>query len=424
MNFNTFLLRLGFDPENFVNKESEPIRIYNGYIYEAEQRTDDRRCPRCGCQHTEIHSHYYTETRCSELEYFTDILRIKRVRFRCPVCGKTFSPKIKGIGTKCKVSQQAKAFIRNDFTTPITFDAIGGKYGVSTSYIIKMFDEEFKYIPRKPLPKVLCIDEIKFSTSNSKYCCILYDFFNKDIVDIIESRQLPYLKQYFEGISIKERDNVEIFISDMYDGYSTIRSLYFRNAIHVVDNFHVIIQLSRVVNSLRLETMKGYTYKGDVFYNFMKTKWRLFLCREESIPDKYVAVKSTGEVYHLDYLVYECIKMNPEFWEGYLALQDLFHHSYYSTFDESLRFVEFLSSKLKNSKSQLLKKVGETYYRWRVEIANAFTRQSKSIKYTNAIAECLNNRLKTIIKAAYGYRNFERFRKRALLICTYSLFRH
>ena len=35
-------------------------------------------------------------------------------------------------------------------------------------------------------------------------------------------------------------------------------------------------------------------------------------------------------------------------------------------------------------------------------------------------AETDNNHLKTIIKAAYGYHNFERFRKRALMLITYK----
>ena len=40
--------------------------------------------------------------------------------------------------------------------------------------------------------------------------------------------------------------------------------------------------------------------------------------------------------------------------------------------------------------------------------------------YTNGIAESINNHLKTIIKTAYGYHNFIRFRKRAMMILTYK----
>ena len=62
------------------------------------------------------------------------------------------------------------------------------------------------------------------------------------------------------------------------------------------------------------------------------------------------------------------------------------------------------------------KSVGFLYIRWRVEIANGLAKTQNEIHYTNAIAESLNNQLKTIIKVAYGYKNFERFRKKALLI--------
>ena len=64
--------------------------------------------------------------------------------------------------------------------------------------------------------------------------------------------------------------------------------------------------------------------------------------------------------------------------------------------------------------------VATTYRKWRYEIANGFDKKSRYKKYTNAIAEGLNNQLKTIIKSAYGYHNFDRFRKRSMLIMTYS----
>ena len=49
-------------------------------------------------------------------------------------------------------------------------------------------------------------------------------------------------------------------------------------------------------------------------------------------------------------------------------------------------------------------------------ITNAFTKKSKQKRLTNGIAESINNHIKTTIKYSYGFENFERFRKRALLI--------
>ena len=50
-----------------------------------------------------------------------------------------------------------------------------------------------------------------------------------------------------------------------------------------------------------------------------------------------------------------------------------------------------------------------------------FARNQSGKHYTNGIAESINNQLKTITKSAYGYRNFDRFRKRAMMIITYKL---
>ena len=79
-----------------------------------------------------------------------------------------------------------------------------------------------------------------------------------------------------------------------------------------------------------------------------------------------------------------------------------------------------MSNRLLSSHNDILRGVGRTYHKWRDEIARAFSFTTSGIRLTNAIAESINNHIKTIIKAAYGYHNFGRFRKRAMLIITYK----
>jgi len=421
MDFNTLLLRLGIDTKNFVNKYNEPIQIEHGLLYEVEQDPGDRICPHCKQGGTQKIGYFYTETKCSESDNFIDILRIKKVRLKCKHCGKTYTPPVAGINRKFSISQQVENFIFNDFFKPITFADIANKYGITKSRVIQIFDKKVPIVLPREMPEVLCIDEIRFCEElDQKYCCVLYDFTKKEIVDIIKNRQMPYLKDYFGKISLEQRENTKVFISDMYDGYDSVCNNYFPKAIHIVDMFHVVIQLSRAVNTLRVKTMQGYTAKNDHLYNFMKTNWKLFLCREENIPDKTYTSSKTGEVYHFDDLLYKCIALNKEFQAGYLALQDLFHFSYYMTFEEATTNMEFLINKLNAAESDILQKVADTYKKWKTQIANAFSQKVKEIRYTNAIAESINNQLKTIIKNAYGYHNFERFKKRALMIITYA----
>ncbi len=86
----------------------------------------------------------------------------------------------------------------------------------------------------------------------------------------------------------------------------------------------------------------------------------------------------------------------------------------------ALEFIEFISKRLISTDNSLLISVGRTYNKWRFGIASGLARSQNKSRYTNAIAESINNQLKTIFKVSYGYHNFDRFRKRAMLIITYN----
>lgn len=421
MDYNSMLLRLGLDPRNFVNRVNEPIKTDTGFIYEVEQKKDKPPCPFCRSNNVYVKGYFTAEFNCSETNQITDTLRVRKVRFKCQSCRKTFTPPLNGIEPYAKTSNQTLQLIVNDFSSKMTFSDIAKRYGLSTSRMMQIFDEKIKYVPRRPLPEVLCIDEIKFQTDvDCKYVCILYDFHRREIVDVIISRQMPYLREYFSNINILERNKVKIVISDMYDGYSTIVSHYFKSAIHIVDMFHVIRLLTTAINVLRVRTMNLMTDKNSPEYNFMKKNWKLFLCRWNRVPDRFYTHQKTGQMLHYDELLKRCIRLNPALWSAHNSLQDLFNYQLRYTFDEALLFIERISSNLKNCESPIIQEVGRSYHKWRFEIANAFSKTQNNVRYHNGVAETINNHIKSITKAAYGYHNFERFRKRCMLILTYA----
>ena len=152
----------------------------------------------------------------------------------------------------------------------------------------------------------------------------------------------------------------------------------------------------------------------------MKTHWKEFLCRRSRISDRIFSSRKTGESLHYSDLVFRCTWLDKNFLEAYNTLQDLFKYDCHDTFSKALDFINNISQRLLSSDSETLRTVGRTYRKWKVGIANSFSDNQNNIRYTNAIAESLNNQLKTIIKSAYGYYNFERFRSRALIIITYK----
>lgn len=421
MDFNTFLIRLGFDPSNFVNRYSEPIKTGDSFIYEVEQDVKERKCPNCNSNKVIKHDHDTVEINCSETNQIKDILRIKKVRFKCKDCNKTYTPDIKGIDRYFKTSNQTIDMIIKDFTCLLSFSAIANRYNLTSARIIQIFDEKINFVPRKKLPFALCIDEKKFDEEiNQKYCCILYDFDAGDIVDVIKNRQLPYLEEYFSNIKENERNGVKYFISDMNDPYKTCKKKYFPKALHVVDLFHVIKLLTVAVNSIRVKAMKEAEI-GSIYYSFMKRHWKLFLCRKEDIPaDKLFKHLKTNQECPVYDMVFKCVSNNKLLLESYNILQDLYHYNQQYTYTEAFEFVMHIADRLLLTNNELLISVGHSYKKWSAEIANGLAYSQSNRRFSNSIAESINNHIETIIRVSYGYHNFERFRKRVLLIRTYK----
>lgn len=420
MNFNTILYRFGLDPDCFINEEVEVIKTDEGFIYPVRQRTDVRICPKCGSVSGYINDYDYVEINTSSSDQIKDILRIKKVRFKCRDCNITYTPEISGIDPHYTISKQTYNLITGDFTKQICFSDIGRRYGLSVTRIMQIFDEKIPYVPRGRMPRVLCIDEIAFKEEiNQSYCCILYDHEERKITDIIKNRQLPYLHEYFQSISETERSNVKYFVSDMYDGYRTVCHKYFPYALHIIDFFHVVKLLTEAINFIRHQYVKRHDDKSYEI-NFMKTRWRLFLCRREKISDRYYTPRNTGSSIHYSDMVFNCLLKNKDLMEGYNILQDLYHYNRNESFTESLKFIDYISERLILTGNDRLESVGRSYKKWRIEIADGMAKNQTGKTYSNGVAESINNTLKTIIKCAYGYHNFDRFRRRAMIISRYK----
>ena len=417
MNYNTFLERFGLEPSNFKNKECFVGKTENGFIYHLEQSDERVECPYCGRIKLYIKGYYNEAINVTINSNESDTLLIKRIRFKCRYCNKSFSPKIKGLMPYSNISNTIKSYICLDFFKKQTFKEIAARYDISESYVIKLFDDYFPYVPRRELSEIICIDEFHFSkVYDQNYCCVLCDFVDKKIIDVLKNRQKAYLEEYFKHFNSKELNTVKYYISDMYDEYRIIKHKFFPNAIHIVDLFHIILQATNAVDTIRVKTMKDSVERYSLEYNFMKKNWKCFLCKSSRIPNKTYTYKKTKERYSYYDLVYRCIKTNHNLLIAYGILQDLFSYSKYKDENNISNFIDFISNRLIHSGCIELEKVGRTYLKWKIEIINAFSREAREKKLTNATAEGMNNQIKTMLKSAYGYENFERFRKRLMLI--------
>lgn len=421
MEFNTILMRFGLDSSNFVNKEMSPIKTDDGFIYEVEEEYKCRICPNCNHNHMLIHDYKWIKIKLSSTIALKEILRIKRIRYKCPSCNKSHTFDLDGISRNKTISPFVKTAINNEFFKVQSFSAIANKYDVSLNTVINIFDEYTRVMPRKKLPEYLCIDEKHFEgDSDGKYCVILSDFFTGEIIDVIENRKLPHLNKYFSSISYKERENVKVFISDMYEGYSSIKNTFFPKALFVVDLFHVIKLLTESVKKLRIRTYNQYCFEDSIERHFMKQNWKVFLCDQYKISNNIYHSEKYNETVTYGEIILRCIKINPYFWDGYSILQELLHYDLYRTYSEAEKFINRIIAKLNSSGDELLIKTADTYLKWKVGIINGLAKNQTNRRLSNSIAENNNSHIQKIIEVAYGYKNFKRFRARIMLLLSYK----
>lgn len=421
MDFNTLLSRFGFDTSNFVNKIVEPIQTEDGFIYEIEEMLKKRICPFCNHSSLRVHDYSWIEIKLSSTVKLKEVMRIKRIRYRCPKCGRTHTFELQGISRNKTISPFVNTAIKNEFKTLQSFTAIAARYDVSVNTIMNIFDEYTKLIPRQRLPIYLCIDEKRFEgDTDGKYCTIISDFFSGEVIDVLENRQMAYLDRYFSSISYKERSEVKVFISDMYDGYSSIKNKYFPNAMFVVDLFHVVKLLIEAVKKIRIRTYNQFALEDTIEKHFMKQNWKIFLCDQYKIRKNYYHSAKYNETVSYGEIILRCIRLNPTFWDGYNILQELLHYDLYETYSEANKFISRIIAKLNSSGDELLERVAMTYQKWRVGIINGLARNQTGRRFSNAVAENNNSHIQKVINIAYGYRNFKRFRARIMLLLSYK----
>ena len=106
----------------------------------------------------------------------------------------------------------------------------------------KMIDKNFYYIDKTDFINDVLHEEVVLYTRPRRFgktlnmSCLLYT--SKKITDVLPSRRMRYLVDYFHKIPLKERKKVKYVSFDMWKTYREVSRLMFPECICIVDKFH------------------------------------------------------------------------------------------------------------------------------------------------------------------------------------------
>lgn len=414
-NFTLKLLNLKDENINFTEElETSTIKGIEYNIINASLSYKAKACPICGCINEKFSIIKYG-TKTSNIKLLPcngnpTILRLKKQRFLCKECCHTFSAKTNIVDTNCFISNQVKLKVLETLSLKISEKDISIMNYISHSTVNRAINNSYTSFKPKLdyLPKHLMFDEFK-STKDAKgsMSFIIADAETHDIVDIVENRQLHFLRKYFSNYTKEARNKVETICIDMYDPYISLIKELFPNTKIILDRFHIIQLLSRALNKTRIKTMSNYsTY--SIKYKRLKRYWKLFQISASSLTRTEFRKRTHfSQWVSTETLVESSLSIDNVLYSTYNAFQMLLcdiSNKDKTALRNHLEFYlrEDISDYMKTAIKSLLKNFDY--------VANAL-----DYTYSNGAIEGLNNYIKVLKRIAFGYKSFFHFRNRILI---------
>jgi len=250
------------------------------------------------------------------------------------------------------------------------------------------------------------LDETAFVKLGSKlqkdYATTVADVEHHQIIDILPSRNYVDVAGWLDKQPQSWKERIRFGTLDMSATYAAVYSVVLPRAHQVVDPFHAVALANRALDAIRrrvqTETLGHRGRRDDPLYRVR----RLLLLGEEKLDaDKAERLASLlelgdpgGEV-AIAYRVKE-------------RMRDFYRTN---SPDEARQLLEDLQAHcLKKAMPPEIQKLGRTIRTWFDKLCNYHLS-----KVTNGPTEALNNLIKRIKRIAFGFRNFENYRIRALL---------
>jgi len=351
-------------------------------------------CPRCGMVATKEHDRRPQRKQDRRLRDKVVFLTLTKRRFRCLFCGRIFTEPDEMFGPRRRSSYRFREYLGQEALQQ-TVRRIAQKEGVGEGLVRRCVSEEVgRRLEAKGVeetPKFIGLDE--FSVRRRRlYHTAICNLVEGEVMEVVEGQGQQKVEEYLDKLPQPER--VKGVAMDMHEPFRQAVQMCLPQAKVVVDKFHLIRHINGALDKVR-SRLQGGSRKGkrrDLFrsrYTLLKGAERL-------------ADWEKTELNQLFYR-YPGLKMAWMLKESFRAW---YRETDRSRAEERLGLLE---KRIANDSLPEFKQLLHTLGNWREEILNYF-----DCRITNGFVEGKNNRIKTIKRMAYGYRNMDNFRLRIL----------
>jgi len=242
------------------------------------------------------------------------------------------------------------------------------------------------------------VDEIAHARGH-KYLTVVTDLERRKVVRILEERKAKSLAAFFKELGKEGCARIECVVIDMWRPYRKAIRRHLKQALIIIDKFHVIAKVHEALDQVRKDEQEGLP--DEQRRQLKGSRWLILQ-----------TIQTTQTKGRLPALT-DLLEANKTLAKGYIMKEEF--RAWYTLKpapkEKTEAFLQRVKSELRKwyrhvreSKLEPFLKVLQTIKNWRGPILNHFL-----TGLSNGLSEGINNVIKTIKKRAYGYRNKEYF---------------
>ena len=385
------------------------IEKRNGETYSIVRINLERKphpyiCPCCGRLYTAAKSKN-TSITISSLPVHGHLLEIviPRHRINCKGCSFPYEPLPECIFPGHRLTKIYAQWVYEKCKV-MTYKALGTETGMSDTTIRNIEKEILteKIAARKITTlRTLGVDEIQTGYGHN-YSSIITEMDQEEVLWVGKGHKMvdlaPFFWEYRRLLS-----QVEWVVMDMWKGFISAFGRFCKNGKIIFDHFHVVKHLNEAINKLRILEYKRAS--GECREIIKGKKW-LLLRRHTRLS----SIQKTS--------LNSLLKMNRRLLKAYLLKEEFLEIWSYKKWGWAMRFWTSWKRKLRWQRLEPLKDFARMFDAHKEGIMNYFHRKD-TIKM--GYVEGLNNKIKTLIRQHYGYRDKEYLRMKIIQTGSKSL---
>jgi len=233
------------------------------------------------------------------------------------------------------------------------------------------------------------VDEVLWHRGH-KYLTVVYEIASgrRRLLWVGEERKEKTIRSFFDWFDAHSKD-LKYVCSDMWQPYLKVIAEKASHAIHVLDRFHIMANISKAIDKVRAEEVKQLKTEG---YEPVLRKQRWILLKR---PENLTSKQATS--------LKDLLQYNLRSVRAYLLKEEFQRLWEYVSPTWAGKFLDQWCTMVMRSRLEPMKKIARSMRGHRELILNWFRARGE---ISSGAVEGLNNKLKLTTRKAYGFRTF------------------